>query len=186
MGELNVARLRYMGLDYGPNYYVLSDKRLFRRLKAKHKSGKHKGKSKWKAMRHYPHSGGYELWYPKNPITGKHHPGIIASRAVVESFAGAGIDVSGMVAAHGPGTNRSDGMLGTCTLKTHRGNRRDRRRDGTHSTGRNTTPGKLTAAEVQELLSGWDANPNASAWGRKFSVTPQAIRHHLRRWGKRI
>ncbi|MEX2176086.1 MAG: hypothetical protein WD872_17120 [Pirellulaceae bacterium] len=184
MNPLQKTALRYNGLNYGPNYCVISDKRLFRRLRSKSKSRKSKGKSKWKLIKLHPHSGGYELWYPRNPLTGKHHPGIIASRAVAESFAGAGAAVNGMVAAHGPETKRSDGALGTCTFKTPRGNRKDRERDGTHSTGHDTTPGKLTAAEVQELLNGWEAKPNASAWGRKYSVTPQAIRYHLRRRGK--
>jgi hypothetical protein len=184
MDELRIARLRYQGADYGPNYSVVSDQHLFRRLKSKHKTGKLKGRSKWKLVPSHPHVSGYEMWYPKNPLTGKHHPGIVSSRAVEESF-NPDLDARGKVAAHGPGTKRSDGALGTCTFKTPTGNRHDRKRDGTHSTGPDTTPGKLTAGEVQSLLAGWDANPNASAWGRRFGVTPQAIRYQLKRWGKR-
>jgi len=90
MSDLQTARLRYRDVDYGPNYYVVSDNRLFRRLKSKHKSGPLKGQSKWKQVHPQPHHDGYELWYPKNPLTEKYHPGIVASRAVAESFAGEG------------------------------------------------------------------------------------------------
>ncbi len=171
---LRHARLRYQGIDYGPDYRVVSDKRLY--FLKRYKSGK----KVWRRIKLHPHGGGYELWYPKNPITKKYHPGIIVSRAVAESFAGEGLDVKGLVAAHGPGTERNDGYLGSCSFKTPKGNREDRKRDKTDSTGHNTAPGRLTDHQVRELLLGWHGNPNKSAWARRFGCSTPNIRYHLR------
>jgi hypothetical protein len=181
MSTIRIASLRYNGIDYGPDYCVRSDGKYFRRLKSTYLTGQFKGKRKWKpGPIHKRKSDGYEFWFPKNPVTGRHHPGILAHRTVLESFTGPGITVVGLVAAHRHGTNRSDNVLGTCDWKDQKGNRKDRERDGTSSTY-NTAPVKLTVSDVMELLEGWHAVPNKSAWAKKFGCTPQNIRYHLRK-----
>ena len=109
---------------------------------------------------------------------------VTAHRAVLESFTTEGQSLKGLVAAHAPGTKPNDGALGTCSWKTQQGNRADRVVTGTHSTGPNTGPGKLTVSDVQRLISGWDACQNKSEWARRLGCTRPNIRHHLRRHGK--
>lgn len=187
MSTPQIVRLRYNGLDYGPDYAVRSDGKYFRRLKSTHKSGPLKGKRKWKpGPVHIRKSDGYEFWYPKNPVTGKHHPGIPAHRAVLESFSMPGVVVQGLVAAHCLGTKRSDKAHGACEWKDQQGNRKDREESGTSSTGHDTAPGKLTASDVQRLIDGWEAEPNVSLWARRLGCKPPNIRHHLRQRRRRI
>jgi hypothetical protein len=108
---------------------------------------------------------------------------MIPSRAVDESF-NPDAYAEGIVAAHGPGTKRSDRALGCCSPKTQQGNRRDRRRDRTHSTGRNTRPGKLTGRH-QELVAFFDRCRNVSKTARHFHVTNPAIRRILKMHGRK-
>jgi hypothetical protein len=182
METLRNAQLRYNGIDH-PDYQVLSDARLFRRLKSEWKTGKLKGKHKWKPMKPYPLGGDndYWVWSVKNPLTGKHRP-IVVSSAVAQSFADPGVSVQGLVAAHGPGTKRSDAALGTCVLKTQKENRADRRRDGTYSTGHAMKRDKLRGRRFQVAkyrICGW----SKSAIAKLFGVSRQAISYCLKKQG---
>jgi hypothetical protein len=179
--QTQIVRFRYNGLDYGPDYVVRSDGKYFRRLKSTHKSGPLKGRRKWKAGPVHLREDGYEFWYPKNPVTGKHHPGIPAHRAVLESFTPKETSIEKFVAAHRVGTKRSDKSLGACDWKDQRGNRQDRVEAGTHSTY-GTSPGKLSATDVKELLVGWQAGMrNKSFWAKKLGCKCQNISYHLRK-----
>jgi hypothetical protein len=101
-------------------------------------------------------------------------------RAVEESFNGP--MPSNFVAAHQHGTRRSDVRAGSCVAKSHRGNREDRRRDGTHSTGHNTAPGKLSL-RIDTILEMHFAGTSQRKIAKYFDVRPQAIHYHLKKRG---
>jgi len=175
------APLRYQGTLY-PDYFVLSDKRLVRRSKSKHKSGPHKGKRKFKLVKLHSRPDGYEIWYVRNAVPGRPRQGIIVSRAVAESFADSSLDTRGLVAAHGPGMKKSDGALGTCTFKTQKANRHDRLRDGTYSTGHCMLPGKLRGKH-DAIIRSYRETESMSKTAKEFDCTRQAIRKVLRDYG---
>jgi hypothetical protein len=183
MEALQTAWLRSDGVSFAPAYRVTSDERLYRRLKSKFKSGPYKGRSRWKRVRLHPTDDGRFRWNVKHPQTGE-RIWVTAHRATLESFTTEGQCLKGLVAAHAPGTKPSDGALGTCSWKTQQGNRADRVLTGTHSTGPNTGPGKLTARNVERLIAGWDNEPNVSLWARRFGCARSNINYHRRRHGK--
>lgn len=115
-----------------------------------------------------------------NPLTGDTE-WIPAHAATEESFRGGW--KPGLQACHARGRAKTDIALGSCTgFYPPKVNRRHRRRDGTHRTF-GTRPGKLKAEEVQQLISEWSWDPNASKWARRFDCKPQNIRYHLKRRG---
>ena len=78
--------------------------------------------------------------------------------------------------------SRTEHGLAACTLKTTEGNRQDRYRDGTQSTGRCAAPGKLRYG-VQLLLQYYQAGYSIRALADVFSCSRSAIYYHLRRQG---
>jgi hypothetical protein len=162
------AILRYKGTTY-PLHVVIPvgrTARLFRWIKSRREL---------KRQRDYPGSDEYPRW----KVRGRW---ITASLAVQHSFAEG--DVNGLIACHGPGTRRSDIGLAACILGTVKENRGHRLRDKTESTGNGTTPGKLTDADVLEILRRRrERRESKRKLAEAFGVTRQAIKYHLDKHG---
>ena len=140
------------------------------------------GKKKWEPLTKEPRGDGYFASQVKHPVTGK-RKWVMLHVAVLESFQGR--PEPGLIACHGPETKRSDGALGACEWKTHKGNRADRRRDNTHSTGRAMRPGKLKE-HIPELLRLFDSKTwSVRKLADRFEVSRQAITNQLQRHGRK-
>jgi Mitochondrial ribosomal protein subunit L20 len=139
-----------------------------------------KSKRKWKRQRTYSDPDGYPRW----KVEGRW---ITASLAVQQSFAdSSNAALSGLLACHNSGTTRSDFGIDACVLDTPTANRQHRRRDGTHSTGHDTTPYKLSPEDVAKIVRLRTEDPkrnNVSALARQFGVERPAIRYWLKKRG---
>lgn len=139
-----------------------------------------KGKQDWKRLTAHPRGDGYLGFSVTHPETGKQQ-WVMGHAAREESFNGRPTDRS--VACHGPKTKRSDIANGSCTFKTVKGNREDRRRDGTHSTGHNTSPGKL-ASIVGQILEMFDQGASQRRIAKLIGCSRAAVKYHLTRHRK--
>jgi len=115
------------------------------------------------------------------PLTGKPR-WVQRHRATLETFDP--FSDPTMVACHNEGTKKSDGYFGSCTRKTQKGNRLDRVRDGTQSTGHDMVPGKL-AVFVDQILRLYDEKGlSQSELAEIFECSRQAIRYRLKQNGR--
>lgn len=120
---------------------------------------------RWRKKSWYRADDGYQYTKVKHPVTGN-QTRVMRHIAVAESFLGR--PSSSSVACHGQGTNRSDSRLGSCEFKSVAANRKDRERDGTHSTGRRTGR-RLSVSEKHRIrtliVGGWSYRSVAEVIG---------------------
>ena len=163
------AYLRYNGIVFR-RYAISDDGQLFRQMKF----------GKWKRQNLHPRGNGYVGFNVSHPKTGN-RTWVMLHKAVLESFTPPKGEST--IAGHGPNTSRRDGALGTCNWTTPKGNREDRRRDETYSTGHRTIPNKL-AFLVDEIVSKYDKGYTQKELAEEYLCSRQAIRYHLNKHGR--
>lgn len=165
--KIEIRVLRYKNVEYR-KYGIAKCGTLFIRFK--------RG---WKRKNIHPR-GDHVGYNVTNPLT-KKPKWIQRHRATLETFDP--ISNGKLVACHNHGTKKSDGSIDSCTWKTEQGNRNDRIKDGTHSTGHNTAPGKLKHF-IDDILRLFDQNWSKRALAKEFGCSRAAIINRLKQHGR--
>jgi len=177
LSESEHTYLWYMGIPF-PEYRIYRNGCLIRYQTFR--SGPNKGRRIGRRVTIHMNRDGYLCWKVKKRGMGGQRR-LSVHRAVADSFDYPGGDTSHLVAAHRPGTAKSDIAYGSVELVPQKVNCEHKWRDGTYSTGHDTKPNKLKGREPR-VLELWDRYQSYSAVAELMDVNRNSIRRLVKKF----